>query len=209
MDYFGFFFGAVLGTILGSKSASKLIQNLLIFGSNFGSLFLRFWSSLGVSWEPSRASWGSLGKPLDPKTLKNLRFFEVFENAAFWLFEAPDGSLGLILPPLWPIWSQNGPQNGSQNCSKKETEIIHFFFFAFFLKPILGPSWAHLGPCWGHLAVILNNLWGTLGHLFHRGDIFNHVLIILKPLPSIMCHMSRTPDPQLWMRPGGMREAIE
>ena len=66
--------------------------------------------SLGVSCEPSRASWRSLGRPLHPKTLKNLRFFKVFENAAFWLFEAPDGSLGLILPPLWPIWSQNGPQ---------------------------------------------------------------------------------------------------
>ena len=35
-----------------------------------------------------------------------------FENAAFWFFEAPDGSLGLILPSLWPIWSENGPQNG-------------------------------------------------------------------------------------------------
>ena len=75
--------------------------------------------SLGVSWEPSRASWSSLGKPLDPKTLKNWKFFKVFENAAFWLFEAPDGSLGLILPPLWPIWSQSGPQNGSQKWSKK------------------------------------------------------------------------------------------
>ena len=85
--------------------------------------------SLGVSWEPSRASWGSLGRPLDPKTLKNLRFFKVFENAAFWLFEAPDGSLGLILPPLWPIWSQNGPQNGSQKCSKKEPTIVHVFFY--------------------------------------------------------------------------------
>ena len=63
-------------------------------------------------------------------------FFKVFENAAFWLFEAPDGSLGLILPPLWPIWSQNGPQNGSQNCSKKEPKIDLFFFF----EVALGPS---------------------------------------------------------------------
>jgi hypothetical protein len=36
------------------------------------------------------------------------------------------------LPPLWPIWSQNGPQNGSQKCSKKEPTNIHFFFFLIF-----------------------------------------------------------------------------
>ena len=96
---------------------------LLVFGFTFWPLFDQvldhLWISLGVVWEPSRASWGFLGKPLDPKTLKNWGFFKLFENAAFWLFEAPDGSLGLILPPLWPIWSQSGPQNGSQKWSKK------------------------------------------------------------------------------------------
>ena len=107
---------------------------LLIFWVHF---LANFWPSfgpplgvsLGVSWEPSRASWNSLGRPLHPKTLKNWRFFKVFDNAAFWLFEAPDGSLGLILPPLWPIWSQNGPQNCSQKCPKKEPKIVHFFLF--------------------------------------------------------------------------------
>ena len=105
-----------------------------------------FWFLLGDFW----VSWGSLGGPLDPKIIKNCRFFKVFENAAFWLFEAPDGSLGLILPPLWPIWSQNGPQNGSQKCSKKEPKIDLFFLFFFSkwmlinirsqLKPKLGPK---------------------------------------------------------------------
>ena len=55
---------------------------------------------------------------MDPETLKN-QMFKVFENAAFWLFEAPDGPLGLILPPIGPIWSQNGTQNVLQKWSKK------------------------------------------------------------------------------------------
>ena len=61
---------------------------------------------------------GSLLGPLEallgglwtPKTCKNCKFFcQVFEDAAFWLFEAPDGPLGLILPPSWadlvPKWA--------------------------------------------------------------------------------------------------------
>jgi hypothetical protein len=42
-----------------------------------------------------------------------------FENVAFLVFEALDGPLGLILPSLWPIWSENGSQNGPQKGSKK------------------------------------------------------------------------------------------
>ena len=133
------------------------LKHLFVFFAHFWVYFLTiFWPSfgpplgvsLGVSWEPSRASWGSLGKPLDPKTLKKIWVFKVFENAAFWLFEAPDGSLGLILPPLWPIWSQNGPQNGSQNCSKKEPKIVQFFCPKWILVNInfnLGQFW---NPNW-------------------------------------------------------------
>ena len=40
-----------------------------------------------------------LGGLWTPKTLKNLRFSQVFGDAAFKLFEALDGPLGLILPP--------------------------------------------------------------------------------------------------------------
>ena len=40
-----------------------------------------------------------LGGPWTPKTFKNLQFFTLFANAAFWVFEAIDGPLGLILSP--------------------------------------------------------------------------------------------------------------
>ena len=42
-----------------------------------------------------------------------------FENIALLVFEALDGPLGLILLPLWLIWSENGLQNGPQKWSKK------------------------------------------------------------------------------------------
>ena len=79
-----------------------------VFSYVFFQFFFRFWSSLGASWEPSWASWGSLGRPLDPKTFKNFKFFKVFENAAFWLFEAPDGPLCSSWLLLVQIWSQDG-----------------------------------------------------------------------------------------------------
>ena len=104
-------------SFLGSLFDHCLTNVWTTSGCLFGCLLGAFSGLLRFSW-----------KPLDPKTLKNCWFFRVFENAAFWLFEAPDGSLGLILPPLWPIWSQNGPQNGSQKCSKKEPKIVIFFF---------------------------------------------------------------------------------
>ena len=72
-------------------------QVLDTFGCLFGCLLGAFSGLLRFSWEP-----------LDPKTLKNLWFFKVFENAPFGLFEAPDGSLGLILLLLGQIWSQDG-----------------------------------------------------------------------------------------------------
>ena len=111
----------------GPGQSDFFALEIVFFAHSWVHFLATFWPSfgpplgvsLGVSWEPSRASWSSLGRPLDPKTLKNWRFFKVFENAAFWLFEAPDGSLGLILPPLWPIWFQSGPQNGFQKWSKK------------------------------------------------------------------------------------------
>ena len=40
--------------------------------------------------------------------------FKVFENAAFWLFEAPDGSFGLILAPLGKLGSKMDPKMGSK-----------------------------------------------------------------------------------------------
>ena len=59
-----------------------------------------------------------------PKTLKNLLFFKVFENAVFLVFEALAGPLGLILPPPWadlvPKWPPNWAQKWSRNSSKNE-----------------------------------------------------------------------------------------
>ena len=102
-------FWSSFGSQNGPQNWLKIGQNIVNFsGPILDPFFLGFWSSLGASWEPSWPSWGCLGTPLDPKTFKNYRFFKVFENAAFWLFEAPDGSLGLILLLLGQIWSQNG-----------------------------------------------------------------------------------------------------
>ena len=65
-----------------------------------------------------RLSW----RPLDPKNLKKTMVFQVFEDAAFWLFGALDGPLGLILPPSWadlvPKWVQNRPQKLSKKSPK-------------------------------------------------------------------------------------------
>ena len=50
-------------------------------------------------------------------------FFKDFGNIAFWVFEALDGSLGLILPPSWadlvPKWAQKWTQKVVQKVSKK------------------------------------------------------------------------------------------
>ena len=104
-------------SFLGSLFDHCLTNVWTTFGCLFGCLLEAFSGLLRFSW-----------KPLDPKTLKNYRFFKVFENAAFWLFEAPDGPLGLILPPFGPIWSQNGSQNGSKsfpkNCQQFVQQII-------------------------------------------------------------------------------------
>ena len=72
--------------------------------------FLRFgalWVPLGSLLGPLEALLGGLWTQ---KPLKTVRFFKVFENAAFWLFEAPDGSLGLILALL----GRSDPKLGSK-----------------------------------------------------------------------------------------------
>ena len=94
-------FGFILGPILGPKIGSKFVN----FWVNFGSLFLGFRSSLGGL------------KSEKMQTVQRENHF--FENVAFLVFEALDGPLGLILPSLWPIWSENGSQNGPQKRSKK------------------------------------------------------------------------------------------
>ena len=81
----------------------KLVQNLLIFGSILDPFFLGFRSSLG----------GLKSEKMQTVPREN----HFFENVAFLVFEALDGPF--ILPPLWLIWSENGPQNGLQKWFKK------------------------------------------------------------------------------------------
>ena len=95
---------------MGPILIPKLVQNLLIFGS---ILDLFFWG-LGVLWVPL----GSLLGPLEALLggLKNEKMptvpreNHIFINAVFWLFEAPNGPLGLILVPL----GGSGPKRGFQ-----------------------------------------------------------------------------------------------
>ena len=74
---------------------------------------------LGSLLGPPKALLGGLWTP---KTFKHLMFLKVFGNAAFWVFEALDGPLGLILPPSWadlvPKWVQNEPQKLSKKLLK-------------------------------------------------------------------------------------------
>ena len=99
-DFSSFYFCSFLGSLF-----DHCLTNVwTTFGCLFGCLLGAFSGLLRFSW-----------KPLDPKTLKNCRFFKVFEHAAFWLFEAPDGSLGSSLP----IFARSGKhplvQIGLQN----------------------------------------------------------------------------------------------
>ena len=82
-----------------------------------GLPFLSLWNSSGASGEPSWAFRGPLGRPGTPTTLKK-HVFKVLAHAAFRYFEGLDGSLGPILAPLGPIWSQHGCLNGPRCCPK-------------------------------------------------------------------------------------------
>ena len=58
-----------------------------------------------------------------PKTFENFEFLKVFENAAFWVFQAFDGPLGLLLVPSWadlgPKWSPKWVPKVIQKVAKK------------------------------------------------------------------------------------------
>ena len=73
------------------------------FGCLFGCLLGAFSGLLRFSW-----------KPLDPKTLKNGRFFKVFDNAAFWLFEL----LMALLGSSCPLFGRSGPKVGPKMVPK-------------------------------------------------------------------------------------------
>ena len=102
----------------------EFVQNLLNFGSIFGALFVEalelFGCILGAFLGLLRLSW----QPLDPKNIEKPMVFKGFGIAEFWLCEPLDGSLGLVLTALGPIWSQNGSQNGPKSGSKSDKRMI-------------------------------------------------------------------------------------
>ena len=105
---------------MASKLVPKLVHLWIPFLCCFGAPFAALGSSLGAHDSLLGSLWTS-------KTLKNCRFFKVFENVASLLFEALDGTLGLVLPVLWadlapkwaPKWLQNGPKMASKMGPKK------------------------------------------------------------------------------------------
>ena len=111
---------------------------LLIFGFTFQPLFDQvldtfgclFGCLLGAFSGLLRFSW----KPLDRKTLKNGRFFKVFENAAFWLFELLMALLGSSCPLFGRSDPKMGPKIVPKNAPQKKPRLSIFFFVCFFAK---------------------------------------------------------------------------
>ena len=115
---------------MASKIAPKLVKKLIILGSIFGSLFVEALELLGcllgaVSGLP-KLSWEAFGPQKPKKTL----FFKVFANAGFWVLEALNGPLGLILAPSWadlvPKWSPKCPPKLSKNGPKNDPQKNDF-----------------------------------------------------------------------------------
>ena len=68
---------------------------------------------------------GSLGRPLDPKNLKNIYvFFKVFGKTVFWLLNLLIALLGSSWPLLGPICSQNDFQNLPKSSPKSNQKRI-------------------------------------------------------------------------------------
>ena len=70
--------------------APKTVKTMICFCTIFGSLFWEFLELfrclLGAFLGVLKLSWAALA----PQNLKNFRFFKVFANAGFWVFEALD-----------------------------------------------------------------------------------------------------------------------
>ena len=79
---------------------------------------------MGVSWESLGLLGALLGSFKSEKMPTVPRENHLFVNAVFWLFSAPNGSLGLILVRLGRIWFQNGFQNGSPKFPKMLSKCL-------------------------------------------------------------------------------------
>ena len=77
---------------------------------------MSLWVSLGSLVGPLEILLGGL----DPKTLKNVRFFKVFENAASWLFELLMALLGSSCPLFGRSDPKMGPKMVPKNAPKKK-----------------------------------------------------------------------------------------
>merc|ERR1712213_96005 len=133
----GRFFSFYFCSFLGSLFDHCLTNVWTTFGCLFGCLLGAFSGLLRFSW-----------KPLDPKTLKNGRFFKVFENAAFWLFELLMALLGSSCPLFGRSGPKMNPKNSPNMLQKRNLNCQCFCFFfkmklnqrSFQLRPVLEPK---------------------------------------------------------------------
>ena len=77
----------------------------------FFMFFFRFWSSLGASWEPSWASWGSLGRPQERKNADSPPRKPLFWKCSFF--------------GLWSSGPKMGPKMGSKRDPKSDQKMVH------------------------------------------------------------------------------------
>ena len=101
----------------------KLLQILLIFGSNFGSLFLGvlelFGCLLGAFLCFLRLFWEAFGSQKPKKNEGFLRFLQI---PVFWIFRALDGPLEPILAPSWGDQIPKWPPKWPPKCSKQRSK---------------------------------------------------------------------------------------
>ena len=160
-------FWSSFGSQNGLQNGAKLGPKLAKFGVHF---WIPFFGGFGALWVPLGSLLGPhaalLGGLWTPKALKNLRFFKVFGNAAFWLYEPLDGPLGLILAPFWadlvPKLPQNWPKSGPKSDQKminkttpKNTRNLQI------LVPEIGPKWSQMAKA-GHVKILPELSWKLL-----------------------------------------------
>ena len=106
-----------LGAMLGSQNYSENGPTIYFFGSIFRTLFYEvlklFKCLLGAFLSLFCLSWEASGPQKPEKEV-----FKVFANAAFWVSEPLNGTLGPILAPSWPdLVPKLSPKNSPKNCS--------------------------------------------------------------------------------------------
>ena len=111
----------------------KLVFVCSFLGSLFNHFLTKFWTTFGCLFGCLLGAFSGLlrfsWKPLDPKTLKNGRFFKVFENAAFWLFELLMALLGSSCPLFGRSGPKMNPKKFPKYAAKKKPKLSMPFFF--------------------------------------------------------------------------------